>query len=148
MATMSIYTPDYAKQGPWNTVIDVQPRAARRTIIQFLDHGSGYVSATWINTKLLFMRVWWGRIVATDLVFDVESRAFVYREMVNHGYILIPGCRDIEGETPNPSLQRTNPGHSPGICRCYTPRGADRYIFSMRKANHREQIRLAPFFWL
>lgn len=30
----------------------------------------------------------------------------------------------------------------------YTPRGADRHIFSMRKANRREQIRLAPFFEL
>ena len=30
----------------------------------------------------------------------------------------------------------------------YTPRGADRHIFSMRKANRREQIRLAPFFGL
>ena len=26
----------------------------------------------------------------------------------------------------------------------YTPRGADRHIFSMRKANEREQARLAP----
>ena len=30
----------------------------------------------------------------------------------------------------------------------YTPRGADRHIFGMRKANRREQIRLAPFFGL
>ncbi|MGE0465870.1 MAG: BrnT family toxin [Steroidobacteraceae bacterium] len=28
----------------------------------------------------------------------------------------------------------------------YTPRGADRHIFSMRKANKREQVRLAPYF--
>ncbi len=28
----------------------------------------------------------------------------------------------------------------------YTPRGADRHIFSMRKANSREQNRLAPYF--
>jgi uncharacterized DUF497 family protein len=28
----------------------------------------------------------------------------------------------------------------------YTPRGADRHIFSMRKANKREQERLAPYF--
>jgi hypothetical protein len=28
----------------------------------------------------------------------------------------------------------------------YTPRGADRHIFSMRKANRREQDRLAPYF--
>lgn len=26
----------------------------------------------------------------------------------------------------------------------YTPRGADRHIFSMRKANEREQARIAP----
>jgi uncharacterized protein len=27
----------------------------------------------------------------------------------------------------------------------YTPRGADRHIFSMRKADRREQDRLAPY---
>jgi hypothetical protein len=26
----------------------------------------------------------------------------------------------------------------------YTPRGANRHVFSMRKANEREQIRIAP----
>lgn len=30
----------------------------------------------------------------------------------------------------------------------YTTRGADRHIFSMRKANSREQDRLAPYFGL
>jgi uncharacterized DUF497 family protein len=30
----------------------------------------------------------------------------------------------------------------------YTPRGADRHIFSMRKANNREQANLAPYFRL
>ena len=28
----------------------------------------------------------------------------------------------------------------------YTPRGADRHIFSIRKANDREQARFAPLF--
>jgi len=28
----------------------------------------------------------------------------------------------------------------------YTPRGATRHVFSMRKANHREKTRLAPYF--
>lgn len=28
----------------------------------------------------------------------------------------------------------------------YTPRGTTRHIFSMRKANHREKARLAPYF--
>ena len=26
----------------------------------------------------------------------------------------------------------------------YTPRGAERHVFSMRKANEREQVRIAP----
>jgi uncharacterized DUF497 family protein len=30
----------------------------------------------------------------------------------------------------------------------YTPRGAERHVFSMRKANDREQARLAPYFGL
>ncbi len=30
----------------------------------------------------------------------------------------------------------------------YTPRGAARHVFSMRKANHREQTRLAPYLGL
>jgi uncharacterized DUF497 family protein len=28
----------------------------------------------------------------------------------------------------------------------YTPRGNTRHVFSMRKANHREKARLAPYF--
>lgn len=28
----------------------------------------------------------------------------------------------------------------------YAPRGATRHVFSMRKANHREKARLAPYF--
>lgn len=30
----------------------------------------------------------------------------------------------------------------------YTPRGDDRHVFSMRKANHREKTRLRPYFGL
>jgi uncharacterized DUF497 family protein len=30
----------------------------------------------------------------------------------------------------------------------YTPRGAERHVFSMRKANDREQTRLASYFGL
>ena len=30
----------------------------------------------------------------------------------------------------------------------YTPRGADRHVFSMRKANDREQARIAPLLGL
>ncbi|NDG40753.1 MAG: BrnT family toxin, partial [Betaproteobacteria bacterium] len=38
--------------------------------------------------------------------------------------------------------------HSRLVVIGYTPRGAGRHVFSMRKANDREQARFAPYFGL
>ena len=43
------------------------------------------VRVNWINEKLVFIRIWWGRIVGTDLIFDVEKQKFLSREMVYDG---------------------------------------------------------------
>jgi hypothetical protein len=52
------------------------------------DHDpSSLITASWVTEKLLFIRVWWGRVLGTDMVFDVERESFVYREMVNDGDI-------------------------------------------------------------
>ena len=45
----------------------------------------GLSEVRWVNEKLIFMRAWWGRIAATDLVFDVEREKFVYAESVTDG---------------------------------------------------------------
>lgn len=34
----------------------------------------------WLNEKLVFMRAWWARIAATDLIYDVEREQFIYAE--------------------------------------------------------------------
>ena len=47
----------------------------------------GLSDVRWINEKLLFMRPWWGRIVGTDIIYDVEKETIVYAETVNDGYI-------------------------------------------------------------
>jgi hypothetical protein len=44
-----------------------------------------YVSARWVSEKLVFIRVFWGRVLGTDAIIDVERGEFVYREMVNDG---------------------------------------------------------------
>ncbi len=44
--------------------------------------------ARWINEKLLFIRVWWTRHTATDLIFDVELRREIFREMAHDGIML------------------------------------------------------------
>ena len=45
------------------------------------------ISAEWISEKLLFMRFWWGRIAASDFIFDVERETFIYEEMMEYGGI-------------------------------------------------------------
>lgn len=41
----------------------------------------------WINEKLLYVRVWWGRALGADLIFDVETERIVYMENVHFGTI-------------------------------------------------------------
>lgn len=41
----------------------------------------------WINEKLLFVRAWWGRVLGTDLIVDVERETIIYRETVHDGLI-------------------------------------------------------------
>jgi hypothetical protein len=61
----------------------------RRTLVQlsFVDHANYSLEVSWVNEKLLCIRVPWGRILGTDLVFDVETGRFVYRESHNWGQI-------------------------------------------------------------
>lgn len=45
----------------------------------------GLSDVRWINEKLLFMRPWWGRIVGTDIIYDVEKEKVIYAETVTDG---------------------------------------------------------------
>jgi hypothetical protein len=51
--------------------------------LSLLDHYTNYtVTIEWINEKLLFLRVWWGRIAGSDLIVDVESESIIWHEMI------------------------------------------------------------------
>jgi hypothetical protein len=43
-----------------------------------------------LNEKLIYGSVWWGRIVATDFIFDVQGNKFIYREMASYGELIQP----------------------------------------------------------
>jgi hypothetical protein len=49
--------------------------------------------ARWVNEKLIFIRVHWGRILGTDMIFDTEKNEFTYREMIVDGTILYQQTR-------------------------------------------------------
>jgi hypothetical protein len=50
--------------------------------------------AKWVNEKLISMRVWWGRVAATDLIFDVENERVIYAESVHYGGIAMEQARE------------------------------------------------------
>jgi hypothetical protein len=84
--------PNTTQSGPWTTTVYVRGNAARPIdlSIKFSNHASGGVRATWLNEKLLFLQVWRGRIVSTDLILDVEAKLFVHREAGNYGILIQP----------------------------------------------------------
>jgi hypothetical protein len=88
---MVMNKPDYTKPGPWTTVVWVRnaDRGAPE-MLTFVDHASGGVSVQWLNEKLIYGSVPWGRIVSTDFIFDFEKKEFIYREMANYGQLTEP----------------------------------------------------------
>ncbi len=76
--------PDYTKNGPWSTAILVSDHQGAILKLTFPDHASGGVQSDWLNEKLLFLRVWLGRIVSLDLIVDVEKGSLFYSEEANY----------------------------------------------------------------
>lgn len=48
------------------------------------------VEARWINEELILVRAWWGRIVSTDLIFELGSGRFLYAREANYGLLTQP----------------------------------------------------------
>ena len=87
------------------------------------------------------------------ITFDPIKRA---RTLANRGLDFEDAAIVFEGITVEVEDTRKNYGERRIICYGllsdrlvvigYTTRGTTRHVFSMRKANHREKARLAPYF--
>lgn len=90
-----------------------------------------------------------------NLTYDPAKRA---KTLTERGLDFEDALTVFEGTTVEIEDTRKNYGERRVICYGlldgrlvvvgYTPRGADRHVVSMRKANHREQARLASCFGL
>jgi hypothetical protein len=81
-------SPDTMKPGPWSTEIRVFNERDSIIKIELVDHAATYVtSIRWVNEKLLYVQLWWGRILGTYFIFDVEKEKIVIKEMVYDGDI-------------------------------------------------------------
>jgi hypothetical protein len=66
-----------------------------------LDKVAAGIAPTWINEKLVFVRVWWGRSIGTDLVIDVEAGAVLYQEAIDAGTLAFEQYREAcAGQCP------------------------------------------------
>jgi hypothetical protein len=74
--------PDTTQDGPWTTRLYIFDSADtnRCVEVELIDHVSGGVRPRWLNDKMLFVNVWWGRIAWTDFILDTETRHIAYIE--------------------------------------------------------------------
>jgi len=82
--------PDFMKDGPWTTTMIIGDGHGAFLQLVFPNHGNGGVSSEWLNEKLLFLRIWLGRIVSIDMILDVQSRTVIYSESANYVDLIQP----------------------------------------------------------
>lgn len=82
----------------------------------------------WVNEKILFLRIPWGRIVYTDLLVDVETGAPIYEDGAVYGGAAFEQFREAclgqcpclarpgaSGSLPEPPAHRPAPGEESGL---------------------------------
>jgi hypothetical protein len=77
---------DTAKEGPRVKTISLFNERDYLLQIFLLDFST--VEVRWINEKLLYVRVWWGRVLGTDIIYDVEKEEMIYKERCHNGQIV------------------------------------------------------------
>ena len=113
----ALIQPDRTKSGLSHSEVlvyterDYLLRVGLRDVHYFDDIG-------WISEKLLRLRVWWGRICATDLIVDVERELIIYREMAWDGGIAFHQWQDAK---KSPRHSAANAGPPMGAVTNWTP---------------------------
>jgi len=79
-----VEAPDTSVPGPWRASVRIDHE--RPQLLELgLEDVAGTVHPRWVNEKLLFVRVPWGRLQMSDLVLDVESGEIVHHEVAVSG---------------------------------------------------------------
>ena len=93
-STLTNYSFDSQKAGSGTVVTALQTRRGKHIFLSFSPAiGS---SAQWLNEDLVYLQVWWGRIAASEMVFDASTKKFVYRKLANYGYLSGPDCAQFD----------------------------------------------------
>lgn len=96
-----VIRPDAIREGPWDTKVFVDNEGDRPIQIDVVNHNNYPVEIRWINEKLLYIQVWWGRILGTYLIYDVEKEAVLAKEMIKDGRYLFQRYRQSQKLQPS-----------------------------------------------
>jgi hypothetical protein len=78
--------PDTMKPGPWSTEIKIFNERDYLISVKLIDYAAQYMTTIkWLNEKLLYVQFWWGRIVGSYFILDVEKEKILIKEMVYDG---------------------------------------------------------------
>jgi len=73
--------PDTMQNGPWDTQLYIFDTGDTNHCVRVeLIDNAGRVDHRWLNGKMLFVTVWFGRIAWTDFILDTETLRFAYIE--------------------------------------------------------------------
>ena len=91
-ASYVLREPNTTQPGPWTSVVEVFGNEARviHLRIRLTDHLSGGVRVHWLNEQLLWLQMWRGRIVSTDMILNVDSGQFVYEQDADYNSLIVP----------------------------------------------------------
>jgi len=82
----TVHASDTMKPGLWSTDIEIFNERSYLIKIELSDYAATYATtARWINDKLLYVEFWWGRVLGTYFIYDVENESMIIKEMVHDG---------------------------------------------------------------
>jgi hypothetical protein len=77
---------NFRHERPWDTQIMVVTDQENRTYITLKDHVNIPPKIKWINGNLIYVDVWWSKIRGTVMIYHVDKKQWIYREMVHRVY--------------------------------------------------------------
>ena len=76
------------------TVVAVNLRNGSNTYLSF--DATKSLDVKWLNERLIYIEAWWGRLGASELVFDALEGRFLYRKIATYGLMAGPECGAVE----------------------------------------------------
>lgn len=83
-ARLWVRNPDTTQAGPWGAALVVDaPGAPRRSLL--IENVGGPITPHWLNERLIFLRIVWGRALFSDLILDAHRGTLRYHEQAHDG---------------------------------------------------------------